>query len=225
MAKCKESDGVQPLEQAARDAHKEKPLDILTPSLLADARSGTEWAYYIGFIGNTTWMALLFGIVVVRTGLDDRARLGQTVVAVGLASAWVPFRAAFLVEKTELYTDELLPLNYIILLAFVVLYLHILRWYTSGSDGKRRKIVLWAGNLVVAMLALLSALVGPLATKTAWFGGGADLLVEYFGWKSSLLVYITMLLLFLVMVAPAAVRWLRETSGHGPAVRPDSDAV
>ena len=218
MAKCKESNGVQPPEQAARDAHKEKPLDILTPSLLADARSVTEWAYYIGFIGNTTWMALLFGVVVTRTGSGDRRHLGRVVAAMALATAWVPFRASFLVEKVKLYTDDLLSFNYLIFLAFVVLYIHILQWYTSGPEGKERKVVLWAGNLIVAMLALLSAMVGPLA-KAGWFDG-ADILVQYFGWKSSPPIYIAMLLLFLVMIAPAAVRRLWGGSSHGTTTEP-----
>ena len=127
----------------------------------------------------------------------------------GLATAWIPFRFAFLAEKVELYNDPLLPLNYLIFLAFVVLYLHILRLHVREPEGKAWGVwnfVVLTGNVIVAILA---AVLGPLAE---WVGGrGAELLIRYFGSGSSLLVYITMLLLFLVMVAPATVRRLWGT--------------
>ena len=198
-------------ERVQENEEGEKPLDILKNGLLdEETRSATEWAYYIGFIGNTMWMALLFGVVVARTGSNDRSQLGHIVLAMALATAWVPFRAAFLVEKAGLYTDPLQPQNYLIFLAFVVLYLHTLRLYIA-KGGKGREVVLWTGNLIVAILALLSALVGLLPPE---FGGsvGTEFLVDYFGSKSSLLVYITMLLLFLVMVAPAVVRGIGGVS-------------
>ena len=192
------------------------------------ARSYTEWAYYVYFIANTTWIALLFGVVVARTGADDPSQLGQTIVAMGLATAWVAFRGAFLVEKVELYNDPLLPLNYLIFLAFVVLYLHMLRLYMGRLGVKGRNIVPMAGHVIVAILTSSAALVSLLADAGWLRGGGAELLVRYFGSESSLLVYITMLLLFLVMVAPAAVRRLggypepqaSENSGN-PGQGPD----
>ena len=195
-------------EPQRRDAQNEKPLDALKGLRLHDARSYTTWAYYIYFITNTTWIALLFGVVVARTGADDPSQLGQTIVAMGLATAWVAFRAAFLVEKVELYNDPLLPLNYLIFLAFVVLYLHMLRLYMGRLGVKRRNIAPMIGHVIVAVLGGAAAFVS-LLKDMGWSGdGGAELLVSYFGSESSLLVYITMLLLFLVMVAPAVVRRL-----------------
>ena len=194
-------------EPQRREAQKEKPLDALKGLRRHDARSYTTWAYYIYFITNTTWIALLFGVVVARTGADDPSQLGQTIVAMGLATAWVAFRAAFLVEKVELYNDPLLPLNYLIFLAFVVLYLHMLRLYMGRLGVKKWNIVLMTGHVIVAVLTSSAALVS-LVADMGLRGGGAELLVRYFGSKSSLLVYITMLLLFLVMIAPAVVRRL-----------------
>ena len=189
------------------DGKGEKPLDILKNGLPSgETPSATEWAYYIGFIGNTMWMALLFGVVVTlvaRTDSTGRSQLGPLVVAMALATAWVPFRAAFLVEKAGLYNDPLQPLNYVIFLAFVVLYLHALRLYMA-TQGKGRQAMLWTGNLIVVILNILSALISLFAG----LGIGTDLLLYSFGSKSSLLLYIAMLLLFLVMVAPTVVRGL-----------------
>ena len=195
-------------EPQRREAQNEKPLDALKGLRLHDARSYTTWAYYIYFITNTTWIALLFGVVVARTGADDSSQLGQTIVAMGLATTWVAFRGAFLVEKVELYNDPLLPLNYLIFLAFVVLYLHMLRLYMGKLGVKRQNIVPMAGHMIVAVLTSSAALVSLLADAGWLRGSGAELLVHSFGSQSSLLVYITMLLLFLVMVAPAVVRRL-----------------
>ena len=128
-------------------------------------------------------------------------------MAMGLATAWVAFRGAYLVEKVELYNDPLLSLDYLILMGFVVLYLHILRLYAGKLDDKRRNIAS-IGQVIAWALTCSAALVGPLV-GLGWVGdSGTEFLVRYFGSKSSLLVYITMLLLFLVMVAPAAVRRL-----------------
>lgn len=208
--------------QTQQNGEEKRPLDVLKPLLGKEALSLTERAYYIGFIGNTTWVALLFGVVVVRTGLGDRTLLGQLVVAVALATAWVPLRAAFLVEKTALYTDELLPMNYLIFLAFVVLYLHILRLYAPRLGDRGRQITLWTGNLIVIGLSLLSTLAGSVAgSDLDWSGSGGALLVDYFGSKSSVLKYIGMLMLLLVMVAPAAVRRLWDGSGDETTTGPD----
>lgn len=208
---AEEQNGAKPQQHGAQEpeAQNAKPLDALGGLLpLGDARSYTEWAYYIYFIANTTWIALLFGVVVARTGANDPSQLGETVVAMGLATAWVAFRGAFLVEKVELYNDPLRPLNYFIFLAFVVLYLHVLRLYMGGLGIKGQNVVPMIGHAVVAVLGGLAALVSFLK-GVGWLGdGGAELLVRHFGSESSLLVYITMLLLFLVMVAPAVVRRL-----------------
>lgn len=194
------------------DQQDTKPLDTLKCLPLDRSRSYTEWAYYVGFIANTTWIALLFGVVVARVGANDQSQLGHTITAMGLATAWIPFRFAFLAEKAELYNDPLLPLNYLIFLAFVVLYLHILRLHVREPEGKAWGVwnfVVLIGNVIVVILTSLAAVVGPLAE---WVGGrGGEILVRYFGSESSLLVYITMLLLFLVMVAPATVRRLWGT--------------
>ena len=191
-----------------------KALDPLQKLRSDNDRSYTEWAYYVGFIANTMWIALLFGVVVDQTGADDRSQLGKTIVAMGLATAWVPFRIAFLSEKVELYSsDPLQGLNYLIFLAFVVLYLHALRWHMSGPGGKRRNAVPLTGHVIVVILTCSSAVVGLLADVGLLDRDGTKLLVRYFGSESSLLVYITMLLLFLVMVAPAIVRRLRGNSG------------
>ena len=171
------------------------------------ARSYTEWAYYVFFIANTTWIALLFGVVVVRAAADDPSELGETIVAMGLATAWVAFRGAYLLEKVELYSGQLLSFDHLILMAFVVLYLHILRLYAGKLDDKRRNIAS-IGQVIAWALTCSAALVGPLVDLGWLSDSGTELLVRYFGSKSSLLVYITMLLLFLVMVAPAAVRRL-----------------
>lgn len=184
-----------------------KPLDALKCLPLDGARSYTEWAYYVFFIANTTWIALLFGVVVVRAAVDDPSELGETIVAMGLATAWVAFRGAYLVEKVELYSGQLLSFDHLILMAFVVLYLHILRLYIGKLDDKKR-IIASFGQVIAWGLTCSAALVGPLVGM-GWVGdSGTKLLVLLFGSQSSLLVYITMLLLFLVMVAPAAVRRL-----------------
>lgn len=208
---AEEQNGAKPQQHRVQEpeAQNAKPLDALEGlSPPDDARSYTEWVYYIYFIANTTWIALLFGVVVARTGANDPSQLGETVVAMGLATAWVAFRGAFLVEKVELYNDPLRPLNYFILLAFVVLYLHVLRLYIGSLGAKGQNVVPMIGHAVVAVLGGLAALVSFLK-GVGWLGdGGAELLVRHFGSESSLLVYITMLLLFLVMVAPAVVRRL-----------------
>lgn len=208
---AEEQNGAKPQQHGAQEpeAQNAKPLDALEDlSPPDDARSYTEWAYYIYFIANTTWIALLFGVVVARSGANDPSQLGETVVAMGLATAWVAFRGAFLVEKVELYNDPLRPLNYFIFLAFVVLYLHVLRLYMGSLGVKGQNAVPMAGHAVAAVLGGLAALVSFLKGM-GWLGdGGAGLLVRHFGSESSLLVYITMLLLFLVMVAPAVVRRL-----------------
>ena len=195
-----------PPQDDAQDPLKET-LDALDDSDVDDTRSYTEWAYYVFFIANTTWIALLFGVVVVRAGADDPSQLGETIVAMGLATAWVAFRGAYLVEKVDLYSGQLLSLDYLILMAFVVLYLHIMRLYIGKLEDRRRNIAS-IGHAVAWVLTCSAALVGPIVDK-GWLGdSGTEFLVQYFGSKSSLLVYITMLLLFLVMVAPAAVRRL-----------------
>lgn len=203
-----EQNGAKP-QQIGAQTEPKRTLDALYGDQQLDyARSYTEWAYYVYFIANTTWIALLFGVVVARTGADDSSQLGQTIVAMGLATTWVAFRGAFLVEKVELYNDPLLPLNYLIFLAFVVLYLHMLRLYMGKLGVKRQNIVPMAGHVIVAVLTSSAALVSLLADAGWLRGSGAELLVHSFGSQSSLLVYITMLLLFLVMVAPAVVRRL-----------------
>ena len=195
-------------EQNEANPQPRQTLDALQSDRdIDDTRSYTEWAYYVFFIANTTWIALLFGVVVVRAAVDDPSQLGETIVAMGLATAWVAFRGAYLVEKVELYNDPLLSLDYLILMGFVVLYLHILRLYAGKLDDKKR-IIVSIGQVIAWILTCSAALVGPLV-GLGWLGdSGTELLVRYFGSKSSLLVYITMLLLFLVMVAPAAVRRL-----------------
>jgi len=202
-----EQNGAKP-QQIGAQTEPKRTLDALYGDQQLDyARSYTEWAYYVYFIANTTWIALLFGVVVVRAAADDPSELGETIVAMGLATAWVAFRGAYLVEKVELYSGQLLSFDHLILMAFVVLYLHILRLYIGKLDDKRRNIAS-IGQVIAWGLTCSAALVGPLADM-GWVGdSGTEFLVSYFGSKSSLLVYITMLLLFLVMVAPAAVRRL-----------------
>ena len=99
--------------------------------------------------------------------------------------------------------------------------------YAGKLDDKKR-IIVSIGQVIAWILTCSAALVGPLV-GLGWLGdSGTELLVRYFGSKSSLLVYITMLLLFLVMVAPAAVRRLggypepqaSENSGN-PGQGPD----
>ena len=189
------------------DEQGTRPLDTLKRLSLDGSRSYTEWAYYVGFIANTTWIALLFGVVVARTGTDDRSLLGQTTVAIGLATAWVIFRATFLVEKMDLYNDPLLTLNFLIFFAFVVLYLHMLHLYVRGLRSKIWNLVSLTGHVIVAVVTCLAAVLGPLI-DAGWLVSGKAILIPYFGSESSLLVYITMLLLFLVMVAPAVVKRL-----------------
>ena len=199
-----ERTGAAGVENDMAPQQEVKPLSALAKLAERQApRSFTRWAYYVYFIGNTTWVALLFGIVVVRTGLKCRSQLGLILVATALATAWVPFRMAFLVEKADLYDDDLRALNYLIFLAFAALHIHTLRLYASGLGSWRRQVALWAGNFVVVLVNLLAVLIG-LLVKDAPFGG-ADLLVRYFGWQSSPLVYVTMLLLFLVVVAPTVI--------------------
>ena len=194
-------------QNEVKSQRPKETLDALNAPDRDDTRSYTEWAYYIFFIANTTWIALLFGVVVVRAGSDAPSQLGETIVAMGLATAWVAFRGAYLVEKVELYSGQLLSLDHLILMAFVVLYLHILRLYI-GKLADRRRNIASIGHAVAWVLTCSAALVGPIVDK-GWLGdSGTELLVRYFGSKSSLLVYITMLLLFLVMVAPAVVKRL-----------------
>lgn len=184
-------------------------------------RSYTEWAYYVGFIANTTWMALLFGVVVMRAGHSDRSQGGLTLAAMALATAWVPFRASFLWEKQQLYeADPLLPLNFLIFLAFIVLHMHMFRLHVLRLDDRKQQVVLGAGNLIVGVLALLSASIGSLAkSNTGWLADGGHHLVSWFGSQSSLLVYITMLLLVLVMIAPDVIRRLLRGDDGGQGIR------
>ena len=187
-------------------------------------RSYTEWAYYVGFIANTTWMALLFGVVVMRAGSNDRSQGGLTLAAMALATAWVPFRASFLWEKQQLYeADPLLPLNFLIFLGFIVLHMHMFRLQVLRLDDRKQQVVLGAGNLIVGVLALLSASIGSLAkSNTGWLADGGHHLVSWFGSQSSLLVYITMLLLVLAMIAPDVIRRLLRGDDGGQEIRSSS---
>lgn len=184
-----------------------KPLDNLNDLSREEPRSATEWACHVGYIGNTIWTALLFSIVVVllaRTDSNENPPVGHVVAAVTLATTWVPFRAAFLVEKVELYnTDPLHLLNYLVFLAFVVLQLHVLRLYMNGPNGvgpEKRNAALWTP--MVYLLSALASLPEHLETLDIV----ADTLVKYFGHGSSPRIYITMLLLLLFTIAPDVVR-------------------
>ena len=197
------------------DGKVKKPLDNLNGLLSKEPRSATEWAYHVGYIGNTMWTALLFSIVVVllaRTDSNENAPVGHVVAAVTLATIWVPFRAAFLVEKVELYsTDPLHLLNYLVFLAFVVLQLHVLRLYMNGLNGvgfEKRSVALWT-----PMVYLLSAL-ASLPEHVDTFDIVADTLVRYFGHDSSPWIYITILLLLLFTIAPDVVRRTWAGSNH-----------
>ena len=106
---------------------KSKPLQVLVAEKDNLAKSDTEWAERVYFIGNTTVLVVLMVVVLVQMGFDDRSQIGLTVAALGSATAWVIFRLTFLMEKEKLYDqDPLLPLNYLVFIAAVVLYVQVL---------------------------------------------------------------------------------------------------
>ena len=127
---------------------------------------------------------------------------------------------AFLVEKAELYSEDALrAVNLLIFVAYALLHVHTLRLYANRLDKWQRQVVLWAGNFLVVFVNLLAVLIGMRVGTPAF--GGEELLVRYFGWESSPLVYVSMLLLLLVLVAPSVVTTLgrarlpKEANGGG----------
>ena len=195
---------IRPAESGngAEHQREEKPLDDVTGNLNTP-RSKTGWAFYVGFVGNTTWVALLFGVVVVRTGLGQPSQLALVFAAIVLASFWVPFRIAYLVEKAELYSNaDLQAVDYPIFIAFSSLYV-CAAWLLCTKEFETQRlqqVVSWGGSIVVLIVNVLTVLVNKDILKMQ------DSLTQLFGLESSMRHYFIMLILFFVLAASMLIK-------------------
>lgn len=183
-------------------------------------KSWTEWAYYLGIIALTTLFAVLFVTIFISMekasapgeygtsgekvmDSTNRRMLVQLVVALFFATFWMLMRITFLTEKLAVYPgDPLLSLNYLIFLALIALYVHLVTrlWRDFGRYEKHFNLFLSAAGVAVGVLGLFQDLL-----PAGWIRG---ILVNLFGTGGSLLTYIGVLLFLLVVYFPHILRWL-----------------
>ena len=207
------------LDRDAPDREGETPMD---------RESMTQYAYYVGFIANTTLFAVLFVTIFIAVASEGSGTLkdeesrspeaprppemqddpGDAIMLVPLAAAlffatfWMLMRLAFLAEKLTLYPEEpLLTLNYLVFLAIVALYAHLVArlWSRSRSYARQLNVILSVAGVGVGVLGLFGE-----TLSARWM---PEVLVDLFGTGSSHLTYIGVLLFLFVVYFPYILRF------------------
>lgn len=127
--------------------------------------------------------------------------------ALFFATFWMLMRITLLVEKSAVYPEgPLLPLNYLVFIAFMALYVHLVAklWRDLGRDEKNFNIFLGVSGVAIGVLGFFP---GPLPAE--WV---RDTLIGFFGTGGSLLTYMGVLLFLLIVYFPHILRWLDPDS-------------
>ncbi len=215
----------QDLPEELNESQKEDYKRALETLEERGIKSWTEWAYYLGIIALTTLFAVLFVTIFISMEKasatepsapgehgtsEEKARdptnrrmLVQLVLALFFATFWMLMHITFLVEKLAVYPeDPLLPLNYLIFLALIVLYVHLVTklWRDLGRYEKSFNIFLSVPGVAIGVLGFF-----PGSLPAEWV---RDTLIGLFGTGGSLLTYIGVLLFLLVVYFPHILRWL-----------------
>ena len=193
-------------------------------------RSYTEASYNVGFVGMTALFAILFATVVItmiwnskkedseKECSENKRMLFLVTLALFFATFWMLMRIAFLTEKLSVYPeDPLLMFNWLIFLAFVVLYvqLAVSRWSISERYEKLLGIILSVTGIAVGFTGLFEG----SSRVLEWIPGA---LVGIFGTGSSPETYIAVLLFLFVVHFPYVLRFLLRLL-EGDQKRDDSD--
>ena len=188
-------------------------------------KSKTEWVYYAGFTAMTTlfsflFMAIFVAITSARQDRESKRTMIFLLTALFFASFWMLMRIAFLTEKLEIYPeDPLLSLNYMIFLALVALYVHIVTtlWRGSKRYEKYLNVLLSIAGVAIGVLGLFK----DSLPSTEGISIPA-VLVRIFGTGGSHLTYIGVLLFLLIVYFPNILRLLGEDRKDGDPGRPDT---
>ena len=188
-------------------------------------KSKTEWAYYAGFTAMTTlfsflFMAIFVAITSARQDKEPKRTMIFLLTALFFASFWMLMRIAFLTEKLTIYPgDPLLSLNYMIFLALVALYVHIVTtlWRGSKRYEKYLNVLLSIAGVAIGVLGLFK----DSLPSTEGISIPA-VLVRIFGTEGSHLTYIGVLLFLLIVYFPNILRLLGEDRKDGDPGRPDT---
>ena len=182
--------------------------------------SYTEQFYRAGFMAMTALFALLFAtIFIVKTwnsknkrdlaeerNSENRRMTTLLVLALLFATFWVLMRIAFLEEKLSIYPeDPLLMYNWLILLTFMAVYVHlaISRW------PKHRRYEGYL-DLIFSIAGFALSVIGLLGGSSGYQEWISDTLVRIFGTGSSPLTYMAVLLFLLVIHFPHILRLLED---------------
>ena len=182
--------------------------------------SYTEQFYRAGFMAMTTLFALLFAtIFIVKTWdsknkkdsarerrSENRRMTNLLMLALLFATFWVLMRIAFLEEKLSVYPeDPLLMYNWLILLTFMVVYVHLVisLWSKPGRYERYLERIFSIAGIGLGVIGLL----GGGSGYQEWI---SDTLVRTFGTGGSPLTYMAVLLFLLVIHFPHILRLLED---------------
>lgn len=198
-------------QKTLRDEEQQEFKDLLDELEKDDGESWTQYAYYLGFMANTTLFAVLFATIFIAITFEEReadggeptigSMLTQLSIALFFATFWMLMRITFLLEKLSIYPeDPLLAMNYLIFLAVVALYAHLVNkhWKRSKRYERQLQAVLSVAGVGVAVIGLFEQ---PLTLRLM-----PDLLIGLFGTGSSLLTYLGVLLFLLIVFLPGILR-------------------
>ena len=188
-------------------------------------KSKTEWAYYAGFTAMTTlfsflFMAIFVAITSARQDKESKRTMIFLLTALFFASFWMLMRIAFLTEKLAIYPeDPLLSLNYMIFLALVALYVHIVTTLWRGSKRYEKYL-----NVLLSIAGVAIGVLGLFKDSLSSADGISipAVLVRIFGTEGSHLTYIGVLLFLLIVYFPNILRLLGDDRKDGDPSRPDT---
>ena len=186
-------------------------------------KSWTVVAYSVGFVAMSTLFALLFMTILVT--IIFQAELGKMlrllVPALFSATFWVLFRITFLSEKMSLYeVDPLLPLNYLIFLTFMVVYIHVAIYIWTKSTPHERGI-----NVITSILGIVPGILSFLENigyETS-FTLEPTIWLAFIGSRSSISIYFGIALFLVVVFIPHILHPLQENSKKDNPISIKSD--
>ena len=165
-------------------------------------KSWTQVAYSVGFVAIGVLFLLIFGTVVVLRIWGPLGNRTVTLVTLALvtASFWMLARIAFLTEKLQIYSEEpLLAENILIFLLIVSLYVTLASaiWKPIMAYETSISIVISLAGLVVSSAAFIVS--SSTDFEANWL---TSFLVRLFGTRSSFSVYFAMILFWLIIFLP-----------------------
>ena len=166
------------------------------------------------------FLAIFIAITSAKQDKEFKRTMIFLLTALFFASFWMLMRITFLTEKLTIYPeDPLLSLNYMIFLALVALYVHIVITLWQGSERYEKYL-----NILLSIAGVAIGVLGLFKDSLPSTGGISisEVLVRIFGTEGSHLTYIGVLLFLLIAYFPNILRLLGEDRKDGDSSRSDT---